>query len=62
MPGCHTGTDEKGEPSGRMFGEACLPDGMLVESNPDAVEPRSCVRLRKGCQSTFSFILGKNVL
>ena len=33
-PGCHIGTDEKGEPNGRMFGEACLPDGMLVESNP----------------------------
>lgn len=33
-PGCHIGTDEKGEPNGRMFGEACLPDGKLVESNP----------------------------
>lgn len=32
-PDCHIGTDEKGEPNGRMFGEACLPDGMLVESN-----------------------------
>jgi len=24
VPGCHIGTDEKGEPNGRMFGEACL--------------------------------------
>ena len=34
--GCHIGTDEKGVPNGRMFGEACLPDGLLVESNPGA--------------------------
>jgi len=34
IAGCHIGTDEKGEPNGRMFGEACLPDGLLVESNP----------------------------
>ena len=33
-PGCHIGTDSKGEPNGRMFAEACLPDGKLVESNP----------------------------
>ena len=34
--GCHIGTDREGIPNGRMFGEACLPDGMLVESNPRA--------------------------
>jgi len=34
--GCHIGTDEKGEPNARMFAEACLPDGMRVESNPGA--------------------------
>jgi len=28
------GTDEKGEPNGRMFGEAYLSDVMLMESNP----------------------------
>lgn len=39
--GCHIGTDEKGEPNGRMFGEACLPNGMLVESNPGADELHS---------------------
>ena len=32
--GCHIGTDADGEPNGRMFGEACLEDGLLVESNP----------------------------
>ena len=26
--GCHSGTDCKGKPNGRMFGEACLPDGL----------------------------------
>ena len=34
--GCHIGTDSEGAPNGRMFGEACLPDGLLVESNPGA--------------------------
>jgi hypothetical protein len=34
VAGCHIGTDESGAPNGRMFGEACLPDGRLVESNP----------------------------
>lgn len=33
-PGCHIGTDRGGVPNGRMFAEACLPDGKLVESNP----------------------------
>jgi len=34
--GCHIGTDENGTPNGRMFGEACLANGLLVESNPAA--------------------------
>lgn len=34
--GCHIGTDKNGQPNGRMFGEACLVDGSLVESNPGA--------------------------
>ncbi len=34
VAGCHIGTDENGVPNGRMFGEACLPNGRLVESNP----------------------------
>lgn len=34
MAGCHLGTDSLGAPNGRMFGEACLADGLLVESNP----------------------------
>ena len=29
-PGCHIGTDESGTPNGRMFGEACLPNGLLA--------------------------------
>jgi len=37
-PGCHIGTDSEGNPNGRLFGEACLPDGLLVESNPAAGE------------------------
>lgn len=36
MAGCHIGTDPEGAPNGRIFGEACLPDGLLVESNPAA--------------------------
>ena len=36
VAGCHIGTDSEGTPNGRMFGEACLPDGLLVESNPGA--------------------------
>lgn len=39
--GCHLGTDSEGEPNGRIFGEACLPDGLLVESNPGADELHS---------------------
>jgi hypothetical protein len=41
--GCHIGTDEKGTPNGRTFGEACLPNGLLVESNPgrDALHSHS---------------------
>lgn len=34
IAGCHIGTDDKGVANGRMFGEACLPSGLLVESNP----------------------------
>ncbi len=41
VAGCHIGTDEKGEPNGRMFGEACLPNGLLVESNPGKDELHS---------------------
>ncbi len=41
MAGCHLGTDEKGAPNGRMFGEARLPDGELVESNPATAELHS---------------------
>jgi hypothetical protein len=36
VAGCHIGTDQAGKANGRMFGEACLPDGILVESNPGA--------------------------
>ena len=36
IAGCHIGTDRHGSPNGRMFGEACLDDGLLVESNPGA--------------------------
>ncbi len=38
LAGCHIGTDSNGLPNGRMFGEACLADGLLVESNPGAGE------------------------
>ena len=41
VAGCHIGTDSKGEPNGRMFGEACLPSGLLVESNPGKMELHS---------------------
>lgn len=41
VAGCHIGTDEKGVPNGRMFGEACLPDGKLLESNPSSAELHS---------------------
>ena len=36
VAGCHIGTDSAGLPNGRTFGEACLADGLLVESNPGA--------------------------
>ena len=39
--GCHIGTDADGKANGRMFGEACLEDGLLVESNPGAHELHS---------------------
>ena len=41
VAGCHIGTDVKGRPNGRMFGEACLADGLLVESNPGTDELHS---------------------
>ena len=41
VAGCHVGTDDQGTPNGRMFGEACLPDGLLVESNPGINELHS---------------------
>ncbi|MEO1926050.1 MAG: hypothetical protein ABGY08_08700, partial [Gammaproteobacteria bacterium] len=41
VAGCHIGTDDKGTPNGRMFGEACLPNGLLVESNPGKDELHS---------------------
>jgi len=41
VAGCHIGTDAEGNPNGRTFGEACLPDGLLVESNPAAGELHS---------------------
>jgi hypothetical protein len=40
--GCHLGlTASDGELNGRLFGEACLPDGRLVESNPAAGDRHS---------------------
>lgn len=41
IAGCHIGTESDGSPNGRMFGEACLTDGLLVESNPGAGELHS---------------------
>ncbi len=41
VAGCHIGTDEQGKPNGRMFGEACLSDDILVESNPGKGELHS---------------------
>ena len=35
VAGCHIGTNKQGVPNGRFFGEACLDNGLLVESNPD---------------------------
>ncbi len=35
--GCHQGTDKDGKPNGRSFGEACLSETVLVESNPGAL-------------------------
>lgn len=39
--GCHIGATEAGEPNGRMFGEACRDQIMLVESSPGADELHS---------------------
>ncbi|MFV0360930.1 hypothetical protein [Tropicimonas sp.] len=41
IPGCHIGTDAAGAPNGRMFGEACIDDHTLVESNPGPDELHS---------------------
>ena len=41
VPGCHIGADSSGVPNGRVFAEACLPDGRLVESNPGRDELHS---------------------
>ncbi len=41
VAGCHLGTDADGKPNGRMFGEACLENGRLVESNPGKDEVHS---------------------
>lgn len=41
IAGCHIGTDAKGVANGRSFGEACLPNGLLVESNPGKNELHS---------------------
>jgi len=41
VAGCHIGTDAQGKPNGRMFGEACLDNGLLVESNPGSDELHS---------------------
>jgi hypothetical protein len=41
IAGCHIGADEKGVPNGRTFGEACLANGLLVETNPDKGELHS---------------------
>jgi len=39
--GCHIGMDSDGSPNGRLFGEACQADGLLVETNPGADELHS---------------------
>ena len=36
VAGCHIGVTEAGVPNGRSFGEACLANGLLVESNPSS--------------------------
>ena len=41
VAGCHIGTDSEGKPNGRMFGEACLDNGLLVESNPGSEQLHS---------------------
>ena len=41
VAGCHIGVNADGEANGRMFGEACLPNGLLVESNPGEDELHS---------------------
>ena len=36
VAGCHIGVTQDGKPNGRFFGEACLDDRTLIESNPGA--------------------------
>jgi hypothetical protein len=36
IAGCHIGLNEDGSENGRYFGEACLTDDVIVESNPEA--------------------------
>ena len=36
IAGCHIETDSAGKRDGRMFGEYCTEEGLLVESNPGA--------------------------
>jgi len=61
VAGCHIGTNEAGEPNGRMFGEACLDNGLLVESNP-GVEELHSHKNDTGHPDTFdcnAFCIGK---
>ncbi len=41
LAGCHVGADSEGRPNGRTFGEACIDEQTLVESNPGAMELHS---------------------
>ena len=36
VAGCHIGTDPKGKPNGRLFGEVCQSGVILIESNPES--------------------------
>lgn len=41
VAGCHIGLNAEHRPNGRKFGEACLDNGLLVESNPAANKAHS---------------------
>lgn len=45
VAGCHIGLDVKYRPNGRKFGEACLDNGLLVESNPQQIRPTVMVMI-----------------